>query len=103
MSPILRPSEDKTACFSRLAAQNNSSNSDSRSERNSNIVCRYDSSISATESLPANQEIVQVDRKTDSDVASISGYVTDPKGAVIPFAVVTLINEKTFEYRAANA
>jgi hypothetical protein len=36
-------------------------------------------------------------------VASISGYVTDPKGAAIPYAVVTLINEKTFEYRAANA
>jgi hypothetical protein len=55
------------------------------------------------EPMPASQEMVRADRKTDGDVASISGYVTDPKGAVIPYAVVTLINEKTFEYRAANA
>jgi hypothetical protein len=55
------------------------------------------------EPRPVTQDAVQTIIKTDSDVASISGYVTDPKGAAIPYAVVTLINEKTFEYRAANA
>jgi hypothetical protein len=55
------------------------------------------------EPRPVTQDAVQAIIKSDSDVASISGYVTDPKGAAIPYAVVTLINEKTFEYRAANA
>ena len=55
------------------------------------------------EPMPATPAAVQTAVKTDSDVASVSGYVTDPKGAAIPFAVVTLINDKTFEYRAANS
>jgi len=55
------------------------------------------------EPMPVSQETVQTVVKTDGDVAGISGYVTDPKGAAIPYAVVTLINEKTFEYRAVNA
>ena len=55
------------------------------------------------EPRPVTHETVQTVIKTDGDVASVSGYVTDPKGAAIPYAVVTLINEKTFEYRAANA
>ena len=59
--------------------------------------------IAQGDPMPASQETVQTVVKTDGDAASISGYVTDPKGAAIPFAVVTLINEKTFEYRAANA
>ena len=45
----------------------------------------------------------QIELKTEPETSSLSGYVTDPKGSVIPFAVVTLINEKTFSYRAANA
>ena len=55
------------------------------------------------EPRPVTQDAVQTIIKPDSDVASISGYVTDPNGAAIPYVVVTLINEKTFAYRAANA
>ena len=49
------------------------------------------------------QTETQIELKTYPETSSVSGYVTDPKGAVVPFAVVTLINEKTFSYRAANA
>src|SRR6185436_6774164 len=49
------------------------------------------------------QAEAQIELKTEPETSSVSGYVTDPKGAVVPFAVVTLINEKTFSYRAANA
>lgn len=34
--------------------------------------------------------------------AGISGYVTDPNGAVIPFAFVSLTNEQTGEYRTTG-
>jgi hypothetical protein len=45
----------------------------------------------------------QIVLRTESEPASVSGYVTDPKGSAVSLAVVTLINEKTFEYRSANA
>jgi len=32
----------------------------------------------------------------------ISGYVTDPEGAVVPFALVSITNKETGEYRVAN-
>ena len=35
--------------------------------------------------------------------SSISGYVSDQDGAVIPFAVVSLSNLGTYEYKAVNA
>lgn len=41
--------------------------------------------------------------KTGMPASSISGYVTDPAGAVIPFAVVSLSNLGTYEYKAINA
>jgi hypothetical protein len=52
-------------------------------------------------SIPS--DATQITLKTDADTSAISGYITDPNGAAVSFAVVTLINEKTFEYRAANA
>jgi Ankyrin repeats (3 copies)/Carboxypeptidase regulatory-like domain len=56
-----------------------------------------------SEPVPIPGNTTQIILKADSDTSTVSGYVTDPNGAAIPFAVVTLINEKTFEYRAANA
>jgi hypothetical protein len=55
------------------------------------------------EPVPAPQTQVETVQKTHADGTTLSGYVTDPKGAAIPYAVVTLINEKTFDYRAINA
>ena len=52
--------------------------------------------------IPQNQSQIVLN-KTDGDTSAVSGYVTDPNGAAVPFAVVTLTNEKTFEYLAANA
>lgn len=46
--------------------------------------------------------VEQADKKENSGSA-ISGYVTDSAGAAIPFAVVSLSNLGTYEYRAANA
>lgn len=50
-------------------------------------------------------ETVRVEQteKTGSSVSSISGYVTDSAGAAIPFAVVSLSNLGTYEYKAVNA
>jgi len=42
-------------------------------------------------------------RPADSGAASISGYVTDPDSAVVPYALVSLIGESTNEYRTATA
>jgi ankyrin repeat protein len=46
---------------------------------------------------------VEIVQKIERAPATLSGYVTDPKGAAIPYAVVSLVNEKTFDYRAVNA
>lgn len=35
--------------------------------------------------------------------STISGYVTDPNGAALPYALVGLLNEQTYEYRVQNA
>lgn len=50
-------------------------------------------------------ETVRVEQtdKTGSTGSVISGYVTDPAGAAIPFAVVSISNIGTYEYRAVNA
>lgn len=50
-------------------------------------------------------ETIRVEQreKTGTTASSISGYVTDPAGAVIPFAVVSLSNMATYEYTAINA
>lgn len=49
-----------------------------------------------------------IDKEKDVEIrtdgkSKISGYVTDPHGAVIPFAVVSITNTATYEYRAVNA
>ena len=41
--------------------------------------------------------------KPAGTTSTISGYVTDPNGAALPYALVGLINEQTFEYRVQNA
>ena len=50
-------------------------------------------------------ETVRAERaeKPAGAASKISGYVTDPNGAVIPFAVVSITNTATYEYRAVNA
>jgi ankyrin repeat protein len=53
--------------------------------------------------VPAETVRVEQAEKTGAAGSSISGYVTDAAGAVIPFAVVSLSNLDTHEYRAINA
>ncbi len=40
---------------------------------------------------------------TDGAVSKLSGYVTDPNGAVIPYAIVSATNEATLESHIMNA
>lgn len=53
----------------------------------------------------ANPENVQIERlaKTGGTVSMVSGYVLDPNGAVIPYAIVSLTNVETYEHRIVNA
>ncbi len=49
-------------------------------------------------------QIVRVaDEKSDNPNGTISGTITDPNGAVIPFAFVTISNEQTNFYQSINA
>jgi hypothetical protein len=41
--------------------------------------------------------------KPTGTTSTISGYVTDPNGAALPYALVGLFNEQTNEYRVQNA
>jgi hypothetical protein len=52
---------------------------------------------------PVETVRVEQTEKTGSTGGSVSGYVTDSAGAAIPFAVVSVSNVGTYEYRAANA
>jgi ankyrin repeat protein len=54
------------------------------------------------ESLPNQQEISKTVKSGDK-TGSISGYVKDQNGAILPYAIVTILNEQTNEYRTANA
>lgn len=58
-----------------------------------------------TEPLPAgNTQIVEVgNNENDSSVGTLSGTITDQNGAVLPFAVVTIINEQTYFSQSGNA
>jgi hypothetical protein len=51
------------------------------------------------------QSLVQIERVERSGDASskISGYVTDPNGAAIPYAIVTITNEETLLSQIQNA
>lgn len=53
--------------------------------------------------MPVETVRVEQTEKTGSTGAALSGYVTDSAGAAIPFAVVSVSNGGTYEYRAANA
>ncbi|HMJ08479.1 MAG TPA: ankyrin repeat domain-containing protein [Pyrinomonadaceae bacterium] len=50
-------------------------------------------------------QVVQSDQsvKPDGAATRLSGYVTDPNGAAIPYALVSIINKETSEYRTATA
>jgi hypothetical protein len=53
-----------------------------------------------------NENIVAVaveNQKKDSPNGTVSGTVTDPNGAVIPFALVTLTNEQTGFFQSVNS
>jgi hypothetical protein len=56
-----------------------------------------------TETAP--QQLVQIERTERSGDASarISGYVTDPNGAVIPYALVTITNQESLLSQIQNA
>ena len=49
--------------------------------------------------------VVQADQtpRYDGGAGKLSGYVTDPNGAVVPFALVSITNKDTSDYRTANA
>ena len=56
--------------------------------------------------LNPNENIVAVEaenQKSDSPTGTISGTITDPNGAVIPFALVSLMNEQTAFYQSINS
>jgi ankyrin repeat protein len=50
---------------------------------------------------PAAQILTEA--KPAGTTSTISGYVTDPNGAALPYALVGLFNEQTSEYRVQNA
>lgn len=53
-----------------------------------------------------NENVVAVsveNQKSDSPIGTISGTITDQNGAVIAFALVTLMNEKTNFYQSINS
>lgn len=51
-----------------------------------------------------NVQIIEVaNQKTDEPNAALSGTISDPNGAVIPFALVTISREQTNFYQSANS
>ncbi|MBA4121819.1 MAG: ankyrin repeat domain-containing protein [Acidobacteria bacterium] len=51
-----------------------------------------------------NAQIVEaVNQKTDAPNAALSGTISDPNGAVIPFALVTISSEQTNFYQSTNS
>lgn len=50
---------------------------------------------------PAAQVLTEA--KPAGTTSTISGYVTDPNGAALAYALVGLTNEQTYEYRVQNA
>jgi hypothetical protein len=50
---------------------------------------------------PAAQVLAEA--KPAGTTSTISGYITDPNGAALPYALVGLLNEQTYEYRVQNA
>ncbi len=56
-----------------------------------------------TEETPQNQPEITQTVKIGDKTGSLSGFVKDQDGAILPYALVTILNEKTNEYRTANA
>jgi ankyrin repeat protein len=56
-----------------------------------------------TEETPKNEVEITQTVKSGDKTGSISGFVKDQDGAVLPYALVTILNEQTNEYRTANA
>jgi ankyrin repeat protein len=56
-----------------------------------------------TEETPKTEVEITQTVKSGDKTGSISGYVKDQDGAVLPYALVTILNEQTNEYRTANA
>jgi ankyrin repeat protein len=56
-----------------------------------------------SEETPKNNAEITQTVKTGDKSGSISGYVKDQDGAILPYAFVTILNEQTNEYRTANA
>jgi hypothetical protein len=59
----------------------------------------YAQTDGATE--PAAQTVSEA--RSEGTGSTLSGYATDPNGAVLPYALVGLTNEQTNEYRVTNA
>jgi len=47
--------------------------------------------------------VINATASTEAKTTSLSGAVTDQNGAAIPYAIISLINEFTGEYRSASA
>lgn len=56
-----------------------------------------------TEETPKNNVEIAQTIKSGDKTGSISGFVRDQTGAILPYALVTIFNEQTNEYRTANA
>lgn len=56
-----------------------------------------------TESTPTSVVEVNINAKKPGSGGSVTGVVADPNGAVVPYAVVSLTNETTMEYRVTTA
>ena len=56
-----------------------------------------------TEETPQNQPEITQTIKSGDKTGSLSGFVKDQDGAILPYALVTILNEQTNEYRTANA
>jgi hypothetical protein len=60
---------------------------------------------SYSQSIADPVQVVRTDEnpRQGDPVGRLSGYVTDPDGAVIPFALVSITNKDTSEYKTATA
>jgi Ankyrin repeats (3 copies)/Carboxypeptidase regulatory-like domain len=56
-----------------------------------------------TEETPKNNVEINQIVKVGDKTGSVSGYVRDQTGAILPYALITILNEQTNEYRTANA
>lgn len=64
-------------------------------------------SSAQVESVPQTEiraeQVATGERPSTEPSAAISGYVLDPNGAAVPFALVSITNEALYDYRITNA